>query len=127
MPTLQITEPALLIRIAKLYKPGMNATQLWEATRGVWKTGIDREKAEYVLSVANGVVQEVYKIGAWQPAGTASYTTRARSEVQIAGRWEFTGSVAHRTVRDKYIGKSIAHYFKRGNANPVNYVNIRNK
>lgn len=125
MPILNITEPALLIRISKLFKNGMTDEQLYEATRGVWKIGIDRENAQYAFSVAKGIVQEVYQIGAWQPAGSAHYKTRPRKDVSIAGRWEFTGKVAPDAVRGKYVGRSVADYFKPGNAAPVNYVNIK--
>ena len=77
------------------------------------------------MSVAEGIVQEVYQIGAWQPAGSADYKTRPRKDVSIAGRWEFTGKVAPEAVRGKYVGRSVADYFKPGNAAPVNYVNIK--
>ena len=124
---LTITEPTLLIRIAKLYKPGMSPQQLYEATRGVWKLGPDKDAAEYALSIANGVVQEVYSVGAWHPAGSTSYTTRPMAQVAIPGRREFSGRVAPPAVRDKYFGKSVAHYFAKGNASPVNYLNIKRR
>jgi len=124
---LTITEPALLIRPAKLFEPKMSAQQIYEATRGVWKVGADRNLAEIALCVVNGVVQEVYSVGAWHPAGTTPYHTRPKSEVNIDGRWEFTGEVAPEDVRLKYVGQSVAHYFEHGNANPVNYVNIKSR
>ncbi len=122
---LTVSEPALLVRIAKLYRPGMTPQQLYEATRGVWKLGPDKDAAEYALSVAGGVVREVYTVGSWHGAGTTAYATRPLAEVSIAGRWEFSGKVAPASIRDKYLGKSVAHYFSKGNASPVNYVNIK--
>ena len=122
---LAITEPVLLIRIAKLYKVGMSAQQLYEATRGVWKLGPSKDSAEYALSIADGVVKEVYSIGAWHEAGATSYTTRLSAQVAVPGRWEFSGKVAPPAVRDKYRGESVAHYFQKGNASPVNYINIK--
>jgi hypothetical protein len=122
---LAITEAALLIRIAKLYRPDMSAQQLYEATRGVWRLGPDKDTAEYALSIANGVVNEVYSVGAWHKAGTTPYTTRPLEQVTIPGRWEFSGGIAPSSVRDKYVGQSVAHYFAKGNASPVNYVNIK--
>jgi hypothetical protein len=122
---LTITEPALLVRIAKMYRPDMSPDELYEATRGVWKLGPDKDAAEYALSVANGIVQEVYAVGAWYEAGSTPYTTRPISQVSIPGRWEFTGSIAPAAVREKYLGRSVAHYFKRGNVSPVNYVNVK--
>lgn len=122
-----ITEPAILIRIARLYKPGMSPWQLYEATRGVWRLGPDKDAAEYALSVAKGVVQEVYSIVAWHTAGSTSYTTRSLDDVSVPGRWEFSGAIARPAVRDKYLGKSVAHYFEKGNANPVRYLNIKRR
>jgi hypothetical protein len=124
MPAVNITELAILIRIPKLFEPNMSATALYEATRGVWVVGERRDKVKYALSVANGTVHEVYEVGTWQPAGTASYTTRPKNKVAIKGRWEFVGKVAVPGIRNKYVGQSVAHYFERGNANPVNYVNV---
>ena len=34
-----IDEPAMLIRINKLYRPGMTVEALYEATRGIWTCG----------------------------------------------------------------------------------------
>ena len=122
---LEITEPALLIRISKLHRANMPALSLYEATRGVWKIGKARDSAQYALAVAGGIVQEVFAIGAWLPAGTAVYKTRQQKETNIPGRWEFTGRVADTAIRSKYVGKSVAHYFANGNSNPINYVNIK--
>jgi len=125
MPPIEITEPALLIRISKLFNEKMSQEQLYEATRGVWVIGIDRDQAQYALSIAGGLVREVYEIGTWQPAGTATYKTRPKTDVSIQGRWEFTGKLAPEAIRKKYIGTSVAHYFQKGNSNPINYANIK--
>ncbi len=124
MSAVNIAEPALLIRIAKLFRPGMSGTALYEATRGVWVVSERRDRVKYALSVANGTVQEVYEVGSWQPAGTATYTTRPKNQVTVVGRWEFVGKVAGPSIRNRYVGQSVGHYFQRGNANPVNYVNV---
>ncbi len=124
MPQVTITEQALLIRISQLYRPTMPALSLYEATRGVWRIGERRDQAVLAFAVAEGTVREVYEVGSWQPAGTATYRTRPPKDVNIPGRWEFTGTVAKDSIRTKYVGKSIDHYFRRGNSNPINYVNI---
>jgi hypothetical protein len=122
--TVEVTEPALIIRIAKLYNDRMSEQALYEATRGVWKVGERRDAVQYALAVAGGVVREVFAVGQWHPAGTTKYTTRKPADVQVEGRWEFTGSVASTTLRAKYVGQSVAHYFVRGATNPVLYVNV---
>lgn len=123
MCDVNVTEPAVLIRIPRLFMEGMSPQALYEATRGVWRISDRREGARYALAVANGVVREVYVIDRWHPAATTEYETRLPQEVNKRGRWEFTGRVAPATVRDKYLGCTVAHYFRRGNANPITYVN----
>ena len=121
---MEIEEPALLIRIPKLFRPGMSGHDLYEATRGVWKLGRRRESARLALAVESGIVREVYEIQAWHPAGSTSYASRRPEDTSIRGRWEFTGKVASAEIRDKYVGESVAHYFKRGAQAPIIYVNL---
>ena len=124
MKEIEVTEPALIIRIAKLYKEGLSEQALYEATRGVWRVGTRRDAVEYALAVAGGVVREVFVVRQWHPAGTTKYATREPSQVEVEDRWEFTGSIAPAAVRAKYVGGSVAHYFVRGATNPVFYVNV---
>jgi len=124
MQSTSVDEPALLIRIAKLYDQRMTPEALYEATRGVWRVGDKRERVSYASAVAQGLVREVFAVMQWHPAGSTPYRTRPREDVRLAGRWEFTGAVAPDVVRDEYLGKSVAHYFSRGNSNPVLYVNV---
>ncbi|GAA0759779.1 hypothetical protein LRH25_01100 [Ideonella azotifigens] len=123
-PGLVVTEPALLIRVAGLHREGMTPQALYEATRGVWRVGERRAEVELVLAVASGIVREVYVAKAWHPAGSTAYTTRSLADVNVPGRWEFTGEPAPEPVRCKYVGRSAAHYFPRGASNPVMYVNV---
>jgi hypothetical protein len=123
MNRVEVSEPALLLRIPELYKEGMSDHSLYEATRGVWKVGKRREAVQYALAVADGIVRDVFVIGQWHPAGTTGYVTRESTAVHVEGRWEFTGSRASDGLREKYVGHSVAHYFARGASNPVRYVN----
>lgn len=118
----EVQEPALLIRINRLYRHTMSASDLYEATRGVWRLGDRRTGARYALAVFEGVVREVYEIDTWHPAGSTPYVSRPRADVDVSGRWEFTGRVANEAVRAKYRGRSVAAYFKRGQQSPVVYV-----
>lgn len=119
----EVTDQALLIRINRLYRHGMSAVELYEATRGVWRVGLRREGAKYALAVFEGVVRETYVIESWHPAASTAYSTRDTAEMSTEGRWEFTGRVAPDEVRDRYFGKSVAAYFRRGQQSPVVYVN----
>ena len=123
MHQITITEPAVLIRIRKSYDPKMSRQALYEVTRGVWKAGDRREQVEIALAVFDGIVREIFLVDQWHPAGSTIYKTRPREDVEIEGRWEFTGSVAPENIRSKYLDGSVAHYFSRGHANPIFYVN----
>jgi hypothetical protein len=112
----------MLIRINALYRPGMSATALYEATRGVWTCGKNREKARFACAVFQGVIREVYLIHSWHHAGTLKYVTREREEVSIPNRWEFSGEVDER-LSAKYRGRSVERYFSKGAQLPFTYVN----
>jgi len=119
-----IRHPTLLITINKLYRSNMSKEELYEATRGIWRLGPDRERAELALTVYQGIVREVYRIDHWCKAGTLSYRTRDDSQFRHSGRWEFVGSVAE-DIRSKYVNKSVRGYLGRSNQFPVRYVNIK--
>lgn len=53
----KITEPALLIRINRLFRYGMSPVELYDATRGIWKIGPNREKARYAFAVYDGIIK----------------------------------------------------------------------
>jgi hypothetical protein len=120
----EFAEPALLIRISRLYLPTMSALELYEATRGVWVLGSRREQVRLAMAVFDGEVKEVYEIEGWQPAGTAQYSSRSRTDVERLGRWEFVGAVANSDVRERYLGACVDRYFKRGAQNPITYVGL---
>ncbi len=117
----EIVDPALLIRINRLYRHGMSDRKLYEATRGVWKLGPRRSGAKLAFAVFEGVVREVFEIQSWHPAGTTSYQTR--TDIHSLDRWEFEDKVAQDDIRNKYINKSVEQYFARNPQNPIRYVN----
>ncbi len=99
----------------------MSDVALYEATRGSWRVGPRRERAQYALTVHEGIVREVYTIERWQPAGTAAYATRPEPEVPGAGG--SSAVAAPDAIRSKYVGRSVKDYFTQGNQNPIRYVN----
>lgn len=113
----EVVHKSLLITINKLFRSDMSSEELLEATRGVWKLGPKREGAQYALSVYQGIVREVYKIKKWYPAGTLSYETRNKKDINIDGRWEFDGDLASQDVRDYYIGSFVG----LSGQNPIRY------
>jgi len=123
-PEVEITHPTILIRINKRYRPGMTSEELFEATRGIWRIGQRRTKAEFAFAIFQGVIHEVFQISNWYPAGTLSYKTRKTEGFKESGRWEFDGGIAPEHIRSKYIFGSIKNYIKKGNRNPIKYVNV---
>ncbi len=120
----RIREPAILIRINKLYRYGMSDVDLYDATRTAWKVGPRREAAQLAFAVFEGVVREVYAIARWLPAGSTFSTRRGGRGVRNPGRWEFVGTVADDAVRSRYVNRYVGHLFMQGAQNPISYVNI---
>ena len=118
-----IVEPALLIRINQNFHYGMTPVELYDASRGIWRIGPDRDEVELAFAVFQGVVREVYEVAQWLPAGS-TFSTRDE-DLRDPDRWEFVGTVAEDKIRGKYIDGSVAHYFGRSVQSPFVYVNIK--
>ena len=121
-PPAEIEDPAILIRINRLFRPTMTDVELYEATRGMWRIGARRERYPFAMAVFEGVVREVFKIDSWHPAGTTNYETDLHRNSKPAGRWEFVGKVADEPTRSRYRLKSVAKYLPRGMQSPTIYV-----
>ena len=118
----EIHEPAILVRINDLYRPGMTPVELYDVTRGVWKVGSRRERAKYAFAVFAGVIREVYEIKAWMPAGS-TLSSRSPEDLNDPERWEFVGRLASNAMRRRYVDRWIGHRFRQGSQNPIKYVN----
>lgn len=116
-----ITENVIAIKINQAYRENMTELELYEVTRGCWKVDVKRaEKADYAFCIYKGIIKEVYKIKEWLPAGSIPRPTLPDAETP-ADRFEFVGEIAEENIRDKYIEKSIANLYRRGEANPIKY------
>lgn len=118
----EITEKAILIRINQKFRYGMSEIELYDTTRGIWVVGENRTKAEYAFAIFDGIIQQVYKIAHWFPAGT---TLSTRDDTDDPNRWEFVGKIAEHPILEKYVGKSVEHYFPRNAQNPIAYRNTK--
>jgi hypothetical protein len=119
----EITEPSILIRIAKGYRHTMTPRELYERTRAYWKVGPKRDRAKLAFAVYAGVVREVYEIAAWFPAFSI-FTAEQREADRLRDRWEFVGRIADETIRKKYVYRSVAHYIPKYSQSPILYVNV---
>lgn len=83
---------------------------IYECTRKYWHVNKERaEKADYVMGIANGIVQVVYIPRKW------ILTANPR----FAGRYEFEGE----EVKDSsYIGMNVAQLVK--GQSPIRYFNM---
>lgn len=119
---IEIREPAILIRINRLYRPSMTPTELYDATRGIWTVGDQRERARFAFAVFQDVIREVYEIKQWFPAGS-TLNSRDFREFPLSDRWEFVGRLAAGHIRRRYVGRFLGS-FQQGSQNPIKYVNV---
>lgn len=120
----KITEPVMLIRVYQLYRHTMTPLELYEATRGYWKVGKQREKAKYAMAIYESVIREVYEIQQWFPSGSTFMTRTFEEPFMDPARWEFVGRIAPDPIRKKYLLRSVAHYYPKPTQNPITYLNI---
>lgn len=119
-----ITEPSLLIRINQSFFYGITEQEIYDATRGIWKIGANREKVKLAFAIFGGVIQEVYEVAAWFKAGT---TLNSRGVLESDTRWEFVGNIAHQSIRKKYLYKTVEDQFPSNSQNPIKYLNIHSE
>ena len=118
-----ITYDIVIIKINKSYNPSMSALELYDITRGCWKRRLDSVgSAKYALATVYGEVVEVYEIDYWVPSILLNRQTIPYDPAIEVGRIGFFGSVAEQKVREKFIGKSVNNFFKKGEANPVKLI-----
>ena len=118
----EIRHRVILFRINKYFKHGMSDEEIYEGTRGVWRIGARRNRAEYAFGVVHGIVRGVYTVSKWHPAGTTSYRFRPANETRASNRWEFVGKTAPRKILDLYLHTDVRHCLpKQGGQNPVCY------
>jgi uncharacterized protein len=111
----ELSDPAIIININKKYQSTRCANPnegIYEATKEAWVISKRRlDEIKYVLSEYKGLIVEVFEIENWYPVELPNNKTR----------YGFNGKVADKSVRDKYINRSVAHKKKRGAANPIRY------
>lgn len=121
-----ITENVIFIRVNR-YHYGMTEFELYDQTRRSWKVNPERaNKVKYAFAVYDRLILEVYKIVAWFPAHTTYCSLPVSEDVKQhdidRNRMEFVGQIAEQTIREKYVGKSVTAFYKRGEQNPIKYI-----
>ena len=107
----EIAEKCIIIKVAQR-SIDYNNGDIYEATRAAWKLDMNHaKKADYVLSVLEGIVKAVYSDMQW-------------SCIEEWARLKFDGKEAPENIKEKYVGKRIPpEYRKRGGRSPCLYVN----
>ncbi len=120
-----VVHPALLIRINRHYRYGMEEKELYEFTRSSWKLGPKRMRAKFAFSIFHGVVRAVFEILSWHPSRSTPFEIRVldSSFPPDPRRKEFIGKPADSAILAQYLGRSVRHYFKQGLQSPIVYVN----
>lgn len=121
-----IDENVIIFRITK-YQPEMSATEIYDLTRRCWKVNVEKaRKADLAFAVYKGIVLEIYRIAEWVPGHSTYNSIPVSDEIKRRdkqeGRWEFVGHVAEDNLREKYVGKNVSGFFKRGNQHPFIYI-----
>lgn len=114
-----IDMPAILIRIPRLWTPQMPPVELFEATRGWWVVGPQRERAKVAFAVSAGVIRGAYRIHRWRERAEGDRDWE--DDIGKKPRWGFDGEPAEDLAR--FLNTSVGHRFRRGQANPIAYVN----
>ncbi len=123
-----VQQDAIFIKINKRFRENMSKEELYDESRGVWKVNENKVKnVKYAFAIYKGIIKEVYYIDEWHKAYSTPYYYRTNKTFQddpsLKGRKEFTGKVAL-DIRDCFIEKSVAKYYKKGEANPIKYMNF---
>ena len=121
---IKIVEPSVLIRISQNYRYGMEPVELYDATRSAWRVGSNRDRIELAFAVHADVVREVYRVAHWLPAGSTLRADYPEGLPREEPRWEFVGRRAEESLRRRYADGYVGGFFKRGNQNPILYVNL---
>jgi len=116
-----VTEKVLLIKLSTTFRYNMSPSDLYDNTRGIWIISEKRRKeVEYVFTVYDGIVQETYNVLQWFPGGSTFGNRVDIDRWKKTTRWEFVGNISHE-MRKKYLHKSVSHYWKKHNQNPLRF------
>lgn len=119
MQTVDASLKVVLIKLTRSYPATAEsspefAAELYEATRRWWKIAASRTTPgpgapDSVFAVDRGVVKAAYAIESWTRSPDGS-------------RFGFEGKI-DTALHDQYCGADVSHYFPRGAANPIRFVN----
>ena len=99
-----VEDDIVRFHINESYRPNMSEREIYDATRTAWKIKLDNaRRAKYALGVAFGVIEGVYEIAEWLPAGQTVFDRSHGEE----GRFEFVGRLAPPEIQKRYLHKKM--------------------
>ena len=113
-----MSNDCIIININKTYHSGVS---IYDATRSCWR--IDKNKLckiKYVLAEYRGLIVEAFEVNKLLPV-TCVYGPECKNAGKTYTRYEFDGVPAPSSIRNLYVGKSVAHIKVQGRANPIIY------
>jgi uncharacterized protein len=99
----------MLVQNARAFRRGIDDRQLYEISRGWWKSRVPQRPAQWAFAVFDGVVRAVYRIDAWEPARAGNH-------------WGFRGQ-RDPVLERRYVLRDVSAYLTDDNPDPVVYVN----
>ncbi|MGB0922398.1 MAG: LEM-3-like GIY-YIG domain-containing protein [Alphaproteobacteria bacterium] len=95
---------------------------IYNSVRYAWKLKASRaEKAAYIFAVRRGLIIGVFVADRWLPVTVENFPAMDEDR---PGRFGFLGREAPDAIQRRYMGKALpAQYRRKGNANPVRYIN----
>lgn len=121
----EITVPAALFRIPRLWYPEMTSADLRDATTGWWSERTVKKRkhvARYAFSVSRGVIRGVYQINESDWRQRVKGDRDWEHDVGKRPRWGFP-DCKDAPEMSHFLNTSVKHLFKKGDQNPIKFVN----
>ncbi len=113
------------VELSEIEFDSLTPDELYDGFRGTWKLSEKRiENLQYAFAIHHGIIKKVYLIDKWHKANTTKYNTKKIDidNPKLNNRLEFTGKIA--LEMQSFIGKDVSHYYQKGEANPIKYMNL---
>ena len=120
-----IERPVGIFKIGVLWYPEMTAEDVRLATLGWWpnsKTKNGRKKAEYAFGVSDGIIRGVYRIDSSMWRERREPDRDWQHDLGKEPRWGFPDCV-NAPEMSQFLNTSVKHLFKRGDQNPIKFLN----
>ena len=123
----EITDPAVLLRLPKLWYPEISQNDLREITSGWWHRNHvlnGKRKARYAFAVSRGIVRAVYSINESMWRERQPEDRDWQDDIGKSPRWGFPDCEIAPEM-SHFLNTSVKHLFKPGHQSPAVFVNCK--